>query len=63
MTLYVVVLTSRATGRKTLMSFAGETAVFESYQEATFHAHEAFGAENPNVEYKAVKIAGRSGKN
>ena len=50
MTLYVIVLTNLKSGRKTFMSFAGETAVFESYQEATFCAHETFGADNPNVE-------------
>ena len=61
MTLYVVVLTNRKTGRMTLMGCAGETLVFASYQEATFRAHEAFGADNPSVEHETVRIAGRSG--
>ena len=56
MTLFIIVLTNRKTGRMTLMSSAGETLVFGSYQEATFHAHQVYGANNPNVEHGAFKL-------
>ena len=59
MPIYVIVLTNRKTGLKTLMSSASQTRVFESYQEATFHAHQSYGANNPNVEYSAFKLVAK----
>jgi hypothetical protein len=59
MAIYVVILANRPTGLKTLMSCDGQTRVFDSYQEATFQAHEAYGPDNPSVECRAVRIATR----
>lgn len=55
--MFVVIVTNKKTGLKTLMGFAGETSVFDDPQQASAQAEKTYGKENANVSFEPRQIA------
>ena len=56
MKLYVLLILNKINNRKSLLSIAGQTAVFDSEKEALGEGERLFGRDNPSVSYSALPL-------
>lgn len=57
--MFFLMIKEKKTGRKTLLSIKGQTAVFDSAQEAKDEGTRLFGEDNPSVSFEPLPL-GRS---